>query len=213
MPDGHLVAVVGDVSGHGVGPALIMASTRAYIHALLRSNGHTGDVLKLINRLLASETAPEDFVTLILTRIDPAARTLEYASAGHPACYVLDARNRIKSSLESTGPPLGILPDAEFSRGTLTLDDGDLVVLLTDGILEAERPDGEPFGAERALDVVRDNSHRSASEILSAIRDELSRKCPGTQQDDVTAVIIGVGPRSTHVPQPADRAAGCTGEV
>ena len=208
MPDGHLVAVVGDVSGHGVGPALIMASTRAYLHALLRSDAHTGDVLELINRLLASETAPEDFVTLILTRIDPATRVLEYASAGHPACYVLDSRNQIKSSLQSTGPPLGILPDATFEAKVVTLDPGDLVVLLTDGILEAECPDGEPFGVERTLDVVRDNRGKNASGILMAIRDELSRLCPGGQQDDLTAVIIGVQPRNARTPQPASRSVG-----
>jgi sigma-B regulation protein RsbU (phosphoserine phosphatase) len=204
MPDGHLVAVVGDVSGHGVGPALIMASTRAYLHAILRSTSETSGVLRTINRLLVAETAAEDFVTLILTRIDPEARTLEYASAGHPTCYVVDAQNRIKFSLESTGPPLGVLADAEFDRGTVRLDDGDHVVLLTDGILEAEHPNGDPFGVDRALDVVRANSRRSASEILSELRGELSRSCPGTQQDDLTAVIIGVEPRTAPVSHSAD---------
>ncbi len=213
MPDGHLVAVVGDVSGHGVGPALIMASTRAYLHALLRSDGQTNDILKLINRLLASETAPDNFVTLILTKIDPVSGTLEYASAGHPACYVLDSHNQIKSSLDSTGPLLGVLPEAEFGRRMLTLETGDHVVLLTDGILEAERPDGEPFGVERTLEVVRDNSHRSASEILSALRDELSRRCPGTQQDDLTAVIIGVRTQGARAPQPAARGTSGTEEA
>ena len=193
MPDGRLVALIGDVSGHGFGPALLMASTRAYLHALLLSNTEVPETLEIVNRLIANDTAPEDFVTLILAKIDPAARTLEYASAGHTTCYILDSMNNVKSKLASTGTPLGVVPEANFGGAPIfDLERGDTIVLMTDGVIEAECVDGGPFGERRALETVSANSRKNAAEIVKSIRDELFAQCQSTQDDDITVVVIKV---------------------
>ena len=193
MPDGRFVALIGDVSGHGFGPALLMASTRAYLHALLLSINEVPDTLEVANRLLANDTAPEDFVTLILIRIDPEAQTLEYASAGHTTCYIFDLKNNIKTTLDSTGPPLGVVSDMNYGGAPIAqLEQGDMIVLMTDGVIEAECIAGGPFGEQRAIDTVRVNSHKSAAEIVKSIRNELFAQCQTTQDDDITVVVIKV---------------------
>ena len=108
--------------------------------------------------------------------------------------YVLDPSGLVKGRLESLDPPLGVLPDGVFSESTvLTLEPGKLVLLLTDGFLEACSPDGTAFGAERALAVVRANRHRSARDIVAALYQAV-RTFSGNrpQLDDITAVVIKV---------------------
>jgi PAS domain S-box-containing protein len=192
-PDGRLFALVGDVSGHGFGPALLMASTRAYLHALLLSDTGVPATLEVANRLILHDTAPQDFVTLVLVEIDPVKRTLEHASAGHTTGYVLDLNNNIKATLDSTGTPLGVVPDVDFNGAPkLDLARGDTVLLMTDGVIEAELPDGEPFGEQRALAAVRANRGKTAAGIVESIREELFSQCRKTQDDDVTVVVINV---------------------
>src|SRR5205823_14364179 len=89
LGDGTLVVAIGDVSGHGLGPALLMASTRAYLRALALVHTDITQMLALANRVLCQDTN-EQFVTLVLARLDPDSGTLIYASAGHPSGYLLD---------------------------------------------------------------------------------------------------------------------------
>jgi CheY-like chemotaxis protein len=89
--EGCLGIVVGDVCGHGFGPAMLMAATRAYLRALALTRCGVAEVLGLVNRALAADVAEGHFVTLLLARLDPAARSLTYSSAGHQRGYVLAA--------------------------------------------------------------------------------------------------------------------------
>src|SRR5581483_694507 len=115
--------VIGDVSGHGLPAALLMSETRAYVRAFMLSRTDIADVLSEVNRALTSDTGNEAFVTLLLARFDPQARTLSYAGAGHPPGYVLDAAGNLKSELPSTGLPLGVDEQSTFSTGpTLQLE-------------------------------------------------------------------------------------------
>ncbi|HUS93465.1 MAG TPA: PAS domain S-box protein, partial [Phycisphaerae bacterium] len=157
MSDGALGLVVADVSGHGIASALLAASTQAYLRSLAHHHPDIVEILRLVDDMLSRDTAPEHFVTLFFGRLDPAARTFQYANAGHPTGYVLDAGGAIKRELPSTAMPLGLHCRTGFDRAEpVGLDGGDMVVLLTDGVLEALSPDGERFGPRRALDVVRD---------------------------------------------------------
>src|SRR5207302_2297405 len=95
LRDGTLGVVIGDVSGHGVGPAMLMASTRAYLHALAWTITDVSEMLRLTNRALVEDTE-DQFITLALARLDPVSRSFVYASAGHPTGYVLDRHGAIK---------------------------------------------------------------------------------------------------------------------
>jgi len=153
--DGTLGIAIGDVSGHGLGPALLMASLRASLRSLAQVHADVGELLRLANRMV-SEDAGERFVTLFLASLDPERHSLVYASAGHPPGYLLDGDGRARLRLDSTGMPLGVLPDSSFPvSGPVRLGPGEFVLLLTDGVVEARSPDDVPFGVGRALSLAR----------------------------------------------------------
>jgi serine phosphatase RsbU (regulator of sigma subunit) len=194
MPDGCLGIAIADASGHGFGPALLMASTRAYLRALSQTRPSVADILTLANRFLAEEVGEDCFVTLFLARLDPRTRSFAYANAGHPSGFVLDPQGAVKSLLASTAFPLGIDPEGAFAGATeLRLEPGETVLLLTDGISEACSADDVPFGTERALEVVRRHRERPAQEIAAALHRAVRDFCQDqTLIDDVTAIVLKV---------------------
>jgi sigma-B regulation protein RsbU (phosphoserine phosphatase) len=200
MADGGLAVVVGDVCGHGFGPALVMAELRAYLRAFLQTRTDVGQILGLLNNALAGDT--DRFVTLLVARLDLASRSMVYAGAGHLPGYVLGPDGEVKTRLESTGLPLAILPDAEYPTAEAPpLEPGELVLFLTDGLVEAHGPAGIPVGVERVLGLVRANRHRPAREIILAVCDGVREFCgPGAQPDDMTAVVIKANPPTEPAP-------------
>ena len=196
LADGSLGVVIGDVSGHGLGPALIMAETRAYIRFLSASCPDPGEVLTNINQVLCEDLDDNRYVALILAHVDRSARRLTYVNAGHTAAYHLDRAGVLKAAMESSAPPLGVLPGAAFPAiENPPLEDGDVVVFLTDGITEAENAAGDYFGHEAALDVVRAHLNEPAQELVQRLR-EATRAFAGDapQQDDITVLVCKVGP-------------------
>ena len=184
--------IVGDVSGHGYGPALIMAATRAYLRALAMTRAEFADVLGIVNRVLAADVGGDHFVTLLLARLDPSSRSLIYTSAGHMTGYILDRSGAVRSELASTSIPLGIDAEGEFPPASpVTLHPGDLVLFYTDGVVEATAPDGSLFGIERALGVVRSTRGESACDIVRAL-ERVTRQFARQEKrhDDFTAVVI-----------------------
>jgi sigma-B regulation protein RsbU (phosphoserine phosphatase) len=186
--------VLGDVTGHGVGPALLMAETRAYLRVLAGRREDVGEILTRANRVLAEDVGTERFITLFLARLDPQARALTYASAGHSAGHVLNACGDIKALLPRTGIPLGMRSETEYTASpAINLDAGDVIVLLTDGIEECLAPDSDLFGNERALEVVRQHREKPAQQIVEQLYQAVRRfSGDAPQTDDVTAVIIKV---------------------
>jgi serine phosphatase RsbU (regulator of sigma subunit) len=186
--------VIADASGHGLGPALVVTETRAYLRALTLTIADIDRMAALLNRRLAEDVGDDYFVTLILARIDPQTRSLHYISAGHPSGCLLDPLGNVKALLKSTGPPLGVLPDSDFPMApAITLQPGDIVLFLSDGVIETRAPDDTIFGFQRAIDIVRDHRKDSAAQIVDnlyrAVRD-FSHNQP--QMDDITAVVIKV---------------------
>ncbi len=191
MTDGQLGLVIGDVSGHGLGPALLMSQTRACLRALILLTQDVSDLLTRLNAFLVADCGEEQFVTLFIARIDPHARRLWYASGGHP-CYLLRAGGRVET-LAATGIPLGMMPGPVRGAPELSLHPGDLLLMVTDGIEETESPDGGELGLARVLEVVQANRHRSASEIVAALCSAASDfAAGGSQKDDITAVVAKV---------------------
>jgi serine phosphatase RsbU (regulator of sigma subunit) len=196
MPDGTLAVVVGDVSGHGFGPALLMAEARAYLRALAWTYTEVGQILTLANRILAEDIEEDRFITLAFARVEPRTRSLVYASAGHLTGYVLDAAGEVRTSLPSTGPPLGVSPEGEFpSSGRVPLEAGALVILFTDGLVDTRAPDGTPFGTQRALGIVRCYRRDGAQQIVNNLYHAARAFAQNQPQlDDITAIVIRVDP-------------------
>jgi len=195
LPDLTTGVVVGDVSGHAFDAALVMAQTRAYLRSIAQTSADPGTILTRVNRVLAGDTPDSQFVTLVFACLHAPSNTLRYASAGQTPGFVLDKAGALKCELPSTGVPLGIFAAATFETAvTVPLVEDDLVVFFTDGVTEAEDANGEAFGAERAVDVVRRHCSEPASKIVHRVYRAV-RKFAGSkaQEDDITAVICRVG--------------------
>ncbi len=190
LPDGRLGIVLGDVSGHGLGPALIMVETRACLRTLLHGLGDVQAILLRINQLLVHDLESGKFVTLLLAILDPATRTLTYSAAGQPA-YHFSSSGHV-TRLENSGMVLGLLDDPGIPPGErITLAPGELIFLATDGLQETQTSDGAMFGIEQTLNLVRTHRHQRSRDILKELNASASRFRQGApQEDDITMVII-----------------------
>ena len=192
-PKGRLLIVVGDVTGHGIGPAMLMADARAYLRALALSCQKFEDILTQARHLLIEDLGEEHFITLLFAELDPAAGIWRFINAGHPTGYVLASDGRIKAEMAANTAAVGIDRNEELLvPGRIALEKGDLLLLLTDGILEAQSKSGEEFGEGRALDLVRRERAKPAAEIIHVLLEAAHRFSePGNpHQDDMTAVIV-----------------------
>jgi len=187
----RLVVTFGDVTGHGVGPALVSCATRAMVRALSSVNDDIENVMCRVNNLLSEDLPENRFVTVFLGLLDANASQLHYCSAGQGPLLWLHADTNQADTLGAGGIPMGIIPDfGPFLLEQIIMQTGDLFALLTDGFYEWAREDGELFGVERVIQVMQTNRNRSASEILFAIKEAVEAFADTTQADDLTAIII-----------------------
>ncbi|MCK4850697.1 MAG: SpoIIE family protein phosphatase [Phycisphaerae bacterium] len=192
LPQDRLVFMLGDATGHGVGPALVSAETRALLRSAASLTNDIEKIIKLVNSLLAQDLPGNRFTTAFLGIIDTVRHNLVYASAGQGPVLFYQADGAEVSQLEVTGIPLGIMADFEYDVAQpRPLAKGDIIMLLTDGFYEWTDPSGELFGADRAGKILRDNASKPAGQILQAIREAVRNFAQGTRQtDDLTAIII-----------------------
>ena len=192
---GHCQGVlVGDVTGHGVGPALLMAETRAYLRILARNNADAGAILTKANRVLAEDLGYERYVTLFLARLNPVDRTFAYVNAGHVPGYIFGESGEVISSLKRTGRPLGLRPGTVYQESTeIELSPGQMILLVTDGFEEAVNARDELMGVEHVLEVTGQNRHKPAADIVQALY-QAARDFTGALApiDDLTAIVIKV---------------------
>jgi sigma-B regulation protein RsbU (phosphoserine phosphatase) len=194
MLDDSVGLVVGDVTGHGVGPALLMAETRAYLRILAKSNPDPAVILTKANRVLVEDVGDERYVTLFMAQLHSAERRLSWVNAGHIPGYLLDERGEVVQVLKRTGVPLGLRPTTEYAPGPdLALQPGQTVLMHTDGFDEAVNSAEEMFGNERIFEVLRQHRHLPAAEMVETLRQAVKDFAGGAPQlDDLTAIIIKV---------------------
>jgi serine phosphatase RsbU (regulator of sigma subunit) len=192
LHDGRLAVAIGDVTGHGMGPALLMAETRACLRTLVEVSNDPGEILTRANRVLARDTDSSRFVTLMLAAIDPEARSLQYAAAGQRG-YLLDEAGGV-AILDSTSMPLGVEAEAAVPCAPpLPLQSDQIIALFTDGLVEAESPGHQRVGVQRVLETIRLLRRENADEIVEGLREMVDSFCGGRPQaDDITMVLIKV---------------------
>ena len=182
--------VVGDVSGKGISASLIMASFRASLIAEIRNNYSIGEILKKVNNLLYESTEEDKFVSAIYGVLDTVKRVFTYANAGHNPPILLKREDRVEY-LDRGGIVLGWLYNSTYQEERVRLDSGDVLVMYTDGVTEAANQQGEEFGMERLLDVVKGNLDLTARALRVKIVEEVRRFAP-FQGDDLTIVVVKV---------------------
>ncbi len=190
---GRLGVVVGDVTGHGVGAALLMATARALLRPRAEEGGTPGEVMAGVNRDLTLDTTGTGrFMTLFYLEIDQATRCLAWARAGHDPALLYDPSSGTFLELDGRGVPLGVVEDASYEDKNATgVPAGAMLVIGSDGIWETRSPGGEMFGKDRLRDIVRDKAEAGSKAVLEAVvqaLDDYRGDCP--QEDDVTLVVV-----------------------
>ncbi len=193
---GSLAAVVGDVSGHGIGPALITATAQAGLRAYLRLNNNPAEVLSLLNQDLSERMEVGMFLTLALAIVERDGN-VQIVNAGHPAPFVWRHKTKSIECLEAHELAIGLSEGHTYSvTSSLVLEPGDLLLVYSDGLVEARhpvRPD-RLFGEDGLRAVLSDVGYRggSAEELVSELSRNVLEFCEGSREDDMTLVAIGL---------------------
>jgi serine phosphatase RsbU (regulator of sigma subunit) len=189
---GQTLVTLGDVSGHGVGPALVTAVCRAYVRASFSSGREFAQLVNQLNDLLLADIPAERFVTFAAALIEPRERRVQMISAGHGPIMHYVARDRTLSEYDATGVPLGLMTPVDYGPAVpIDLQSGDMLVFITDGFFEWARPDGEAFGLARLRQAVLDAWDQPPEQLIASIYEKVKAFTEGaTQPDDMTAVII-----------------------
>jgi serine phosphatase RsbU (regulator of sigma subunit) len=192
LEDGRVAVTVADVTGHGIGSALMMSACRAYARAGLATEPDVQKLLNHLNPLLHYDLPEEKFVTLAAALLDPQYAAGQLISAGHGPLLFYAAAEDSFYSFEAQGPPLGLLPRIPYGGPEkLKFERGDILLLVTDGFIEFADASDEQFGAGRVQEVIRANRDKSPAEMISELHSAVVRFAAGAPQlDDLTALVV-----------------------
>jgi serine phosphatase RsbU (regulator of sigma subunit) len=191
-PDGRTLVTLADVTGHGVGPALVTAVCRAYVRASFVTGHGFSHLMDQLNNLLIADLPSDRFVTFVAAQIDPRRNAVEMISAGHGPIIHYRARNRELTEYGANDIPLGVMAGVSYGEPILIeLQPGDALLLITDGFFECTNPDDEAFGLARLRQTVIDVGDLPVDTMIAAIYERVKNFTQdGAQADDMTAVVL-----------------------
>jgi len=193
---GKVGIAVGDVSGHGIPSALLMASVRASLRQRALLPGSLADIISDVNRHLAQDVEESGrFMTLFYSEIDTQNRTIRWVRAGHDPAIFYDPESDLFEELKGPGLALGVDSEWQYLENRRSdLKPGHIILMGTDGIWEAHNPQGQTFGKAALRNIIRQNASASAQELRQAILQAVEHFRQGIPpEDDVTLVVIKVG--------------------
>jgi len=196
LPDGNWIVTLADVSGHGVGPAMVTAACRAYVRASSHYHTELSTLTSRINSLLAQDLPEGRFVTMVSVLIDAKSGELGLLSAGHGPIVLYVGKTGEVEDIMAQDVPLAIVPDTAYGPAqAMKLAPGDVLALVTDGFVEWSRHDtsgnSEQFGLERLRASLRRHAKLPAAEIIAAVAADVGVFAGAeAQQDDLTMVIL-----------------------
>ena len=190
LKDGRFALMIGDVTGHGVGAALLTHAVQAALRSYLELIDDVALIVTRINQRLVAGVETGNFMSLLLVIIDTRARTLQYVNAGHPGLILCQANGQ--TVLEKTGMVLGVVGDQVYRESpAIPLASGDLLFVHTDGVDEAMSPQREVFGLDRLQEVLARARQRSAEEVLGCVEEALWQHVgDGAAEDDFTMIAV-----------------------
>jgi serine phosphatase RsbU (regulator of sigma subunit) len=190
LNDGCVALLMCDVSGKGVGAALIMASLRATLRTQLSQNPDVDRAIQVVNEALANDTRPTEFVTIFIGVLCPKTHRFTYVNAGHNPPYVLDADGTV-TELVPGGPVAGVAHPMDYTSRTITIHPGSLLMMFTDGVTEAENPDGEMYDESRLLDFLHANRTSPLDRLHADLIADVNAFQEGmAHSDDITVLIL-----------------------
>lgn len=189
LGDGRLAVMIGDVTGHGLGAALLGHAAQAALRSYLELLDDLSEVVTRLNQRLVAAVETGNFMSLIVARVDARAKTLRFVNGGHPC--LIHCRGQEVNPLEKTGMVLGVVGGQQYEvSAEVGLQKGDLLFFHTDGVDEAMSPTREPFGEVRLHDVLRSLANESAEGVLAGVEQALRRHTGGSFGDDFTMIAV-----------------------
>ncbi len=191
LRDGRLAVMIGDVTGHGVGAALLMHAAQAALRSYLELLDDLSEVVTRLNQRLVAAVETGNFMSLLVCVVDPKARTVQFVNAGHP--FLVHCRRDRVDALDKTGMVLGVVGGQHYAVSPVVqLEPGDLLFLHTDGVDEAMSRDRTTFGEARLHALLRELRDRSAEAVLGAVEDALREHTGGSFGDDFTMIAVKI---------------------
>jgi serine phosphatase RsbU (regulator of sigma subunit) len=193
LPNGLVALLVGDVSGKGVGAALLMAKIQASLRTRLGLGQDLAAIAHEIDVDVEASTPGPVYSTLFIATLNPATREIQYVNAGHHPQYILRKHGGLERMV-SSGLPVGLIAGHGYTEGRVALGAGDLLFFYTDGCVEAESEDGDMLGPERLEEMLARASAADTRDLLGYVEDSL-RRFRGTREpfDDATMMVVNVG--------------------
>jgi len=192
LPEGKVIVFLGDVMGHGMEAAMLMAAVKMALHTALRETTDPALILEEVNRALC-DLSGERFVTAACARLEPAARWAELALAGHVPPFHFEARSGQVSRHDVRGLPLGFERNEKYTNACCLFGAGDCLIFVTDGVTEARDPQREFYGDERLAELIGRHGQGSTRNLLGTIREDLKAYSQqAAWKDDVTALVVQV---------------------
>jgi sigma-B regulation protein RsbU (phosphoserine phosphatase) len=195
LQGGDIAWLIGDVAGQGVSAGLQMAGVQALCHAVVPTHASPAEAVDQIHKLFIHNTRYTTFVSLFLATYNPSRRALTYCNAGHNPPLVLSAGGAGSGVrwLNPTGAAIGLVEDASFSDAKVNLGAGDLLILYTDGVVEASGDGRAMFGTERLVQAVQPLRGGSPGDVIRAITRSLQDFVGGKElADDATLVVCRI---------------------
>lgn len=192
LADGKLAVSLADVTGHGIGPALVTAVCRAYSRASFPFDDDLTTLVNRINNLLFEDLPSDRFVTFVVGVLDPAHCSMQLLSAGHGPIFVYRAKDGHVENHNAHGIPFGVDDGFEFGQPQqIHFDVGDMLLLITDGFFEWADDTGEQFGNDRLADTLRSCADQPPDKIIAQLYAHVLEFAAGTPQlDDLTALLV-----------------------
>jgi sigma-B regulation protein RsbU (phosphoserine phosphatase) len=189
-----ICVVVGDVADHGIPSALLMTTARAFLRQRTSRSGELDQVVSDVNRQLTRDVEDSGrFMTLFICEIDRSNQVIHWVNAGHDPAMIYDQQSGNFEELAGHALPLGVSEVSAYQKFQKEIKPGQIVMMGTDGIWEAQKPQGEMFGKERFKEIIRNNAGRPAKDILQLVIKEVDRFChPLEKADDVTLVVTKI---------------------
>lgn len=188
----HGIAIA-DVAGHGISTSLHMASIQSLLRSLVPLNNSPAIVTREMHKLFIHNFRFDTFVTFFIGAFDSSTKTLTFCNAGHQPPLVLRKNHSNDESvvlLQPTGAAIGLVEEAEYGEKTIDLQEGDLLVMYTDGVTEVVNAQTQEFGRERLASLIRQAIYKPVNEVVREIRQNLEEFSEGKPLADDTTIVV-----------------------
>lgn len=194
LPGGHVGIAIGDVSGKGIGAALLMSNLQATLRVQALAGFPAHKLVEEVNRHIFKTTGSESFISFFLGELEPEDGSLTYSNAGHNAPLLVRENGEVEI-LDRGGLLLGVFPEAKYELGSVVLEPGDVLVFYTDGVTEATNEAGDMFSEERLVEMLQESRRQCVQEIHDELLERVRRFQNGRPlDDDLTLILVKRAP-------------------